>query len=223
MPRRADGERKRVLILETALSCFRSKGFDETTMRDIAKEAGISLGAAYHYFPSKTAIVSAYYDEQQARHEALALGKIAESDDLRERLGIAFQTKIDAVRKDRKLLIAISRSLADPLDPLSAFSKESTGVRHQAIAVFRTAIEVPMVPEENRDLLAATLWTLHLVSLAYLVRDGSRGQKKTRALIDGALDLLTPLLVMSQLPTFAPTWGRVREILADAGIDTAGP
>ncbi|MBW2465654.1 MAG: helix-turn-helix transcriptional regulator, partial [Deltaproteobacteria bacterium] len=52
MTRRADGERKRALILETALSCFRDKGFDETTMRDIAREAGISLGAAYHYFPS---------------------------------------------------------------------------------------------------------------------------------------------------------------------------
>lgn len=221
MTRRADGEKKRALILETALSCFRDKGFDETTMRDIAREAGISLGAAYHYFPSKTSIVSAYYDEQQARHEALALDKIARTNDLRERLGIAFQTKIDAVRKDRKLLIAISRSLADPFDPLSAFSKESKAVRDGAIGVFRAAVELPMVPEENRDLIALSLWSLHLVSLAYLVRDTSRGQQQTRALIDGVLDLLTPMLVMSQLPTFTPTWNRVREVLADAGIGAA--
>ena len=38
---RADGERKRALIYDTALALFREKGFDATTMRDIAKSAGI--------------------------------------------------------------------------------------------------------------------------------------------------------------------------------------
>ncbi|MCA9616430.1 MAG: helix-turn-helix transcriptional regulator, partial [Myxococcales bacterium] len=163
------------------MRCFRDKGFDETTMRDIAREAEVSLGNAYHYFPSKNAIVAAYYDVQQDRHEKLALGRMAEVTDLRERLGIAFHTKIDAVRKDRRLLIAVSRSLADPSDPLSAFSEESRAVRERAIGIFEAALDVPVVLPERRRLLATTLWGLHLASLAYLVRDESRGQRKTRA------------------------------------------
>ena len=34
-------------------------------MRDIAKAAGLSLGAAYYYFPSKEALVFAYYEQNQ--------------------------------------------------------------------------------------------------------------------------------------------------------------
>ncbi|MEZ4250050.1 MAG: hypothetical protein R3B99_17600 [Polyangiales bacterium] len=70
---------------------------------------------------------------------------MAEVTDLRERLGIAFHTKIDAVRKDRRLLIAVSRSLADPSDPLSAFSEESRAVRERAIGIFEAALDVPVV------------------------------------------------------------------------------
>jgi AcrR family transcriptional regulator len=218
MARRADGERKRALILDTALRCFRDKGFDETTMRDIAREGGISVGSAYHYFPSKAAIVVAYYDLQQARHEELALARLEDEPDLRARLGIAFQTKIEAVRKDRELLIAISRSLADPSDPLSAFSEESREVRERAIAVFRAAVDVPAVREENREMLAAALWAAHLVALAYLVRDTSRAQRKTKKLIDDLLDLFTPVFLMLQGDLFAPTWTRLREILEEAGV-----
>ena len=57
--RRSDGEQSRTNILETALRLFRERGFDETTMRDIASACGLSLGAAYHYFPSKEALVLA--------------------------------------------------------------------------------------------------------------------------------------------------------------------
>lgn len=223
MARRADGETKRTHILETALRCFRDKGFDETTMRDIAREAEVSLGNAYHYFPSKNAIVAAYYDVQQDRHEKLALGRMEGITDLRERLGIAFHTKIDAVRKDRRLLIAVSRSLADPSDPLSAFSEESRAVRDRAIGVFEAALDVPVVLPERRRLLATALWGLHLTSLAYLVRDESRGQRKTRTLVDGALDLMVPLLLVSQMPGLESTWQQLGRLLAEAGLDVDRP
>jgi AcrR family transcriptional regulator len=35
-----------------ALSLFRQRGFDETTMRDIGAETGVATAAAYHYFRS---------------------------------------------------------------------------------------------------------------------------------------------------------------------------
>ena len=59
VPQRAGSEETRRMILETALSLFREKGFEDTTIRDIAAEADLSLGAAYYYFPSKEAIVGA--------------------------------------------------------------------------------------------------------------------------------------------------------------------
>ena len=55
--RRARGEQTRQLILETALRLFRERGYAETTMRAIAKEAGVAVGNAYYYFDSKEHLI----------------------------------------------------------------------------------------------------------------------------------------------------------------------
>ena len=44
-------------ILEAAKSLFRSKGFEQATTRDIAKDVGIATGTMFNYFRSKEAIV----------------------------------------------------------------------------------------------------------------------------------------------------------------------
>src|ERR671920_2372972 len=45
--------RTRERILEAALRLFAERGYEATTMRDVAREAGASLGLAYRYFASK--------------------------------------------------------------------------------------------------------------------------------------------------------------------------
>ena len=60
MPQRAASEQTRRQVLDTALALFRKRGFEQTTMRDVAEAAGLSLGAAYYYFKSKEALVGAY-------------------------------------------------------------------------------------------------------------------------------------------------------------------
>jgi AcrR family transcriptional regulator len=49
-------------ILDVALDLFRRQGFEQTTMRGIAAEAGVSLGSAYYYFESKEDLVMAFYE-----------------------------------------------------------------------------------------------------------------------------------------------------------------
>ena len=39
------------------------RGYDATTLRDVAERAGVSAGLLYRYFPSKRAVVLALYDE----------------------------------------------------------------------------------------------------------------------------------------------------------------
>ncbi len=52
-------EERGLEILERIRSAFARKGFEATSMQDIAREAGMSVGNLYRYFPSKTAIVEA--------------------------------------------------------------------------------------------------------------------------------------------------------------------
>src|SRR5438045_4513469 len=100
-------------ILTSALKLFREKGFEPTTMRDIAKAAGLSLGASYYYFKTKEAIVMAYYDRVQAEHTALAIPAMKKAKDFRARLGVAMHTKLDIIKDDRRLLVALFRYAGD--------------------------------------------------------------------------------------------------------------
>src|SRR3712207_2998666 len=120
-PQRAGSEATRRQILETALTRFREQGFERTTIRDIAKASGLSLGAAYYYFPSKEAIVGAYYDYVQAEHAARARAAFATTARLDERLAAALHTKIDIMQDDRALLRALFRYGGDPDHALSWF------------------------------------------------------------------------------------------------------
>lgn len=56
------------VIREAAEKIFADKGFAGATMQDIAREAGLSAGAIYRYFPSKEALIEALSAEQAARN-----------------------------------------------------------------------------------------------------------------------------------------------------------
>ena len=47
-------------ILSAAASCFRERGIKATTMQEIAKRAGISVGNFYNYFDGKDAIIDEF-------------------------------------------------------------------------------------------------------------------------------------------------------------------
>ena len=51
-------------ILSVSAKLFLEKGFDKTSMNDIATTAGISIGAIYHHFQSKDAIIKAVTEKK---------------------------------------------------------------------------------------------------------------------------------------------------------------
>ena len=66
--RRVRGEQTKRLIVDTAVRLFREQGYDKTTMRAIAQAAGVSVGNAYYYFPSKDHLVQEFYAQVQDAH-----------------------------------------------------------------------------------------------------------------------------------------------------------
>ena len=61
------------LILETAKQQFATLGFDKTTMRGIAKTAGIAVGTIFVHFPDKSALLAAALHEIIAQEAQTAL------------------------------------------------------------------------------------------------------------------------------------------------------
>lgn len=218
-PRRVADEPKRDAtrrkLVETSLALFRDRGVEATTMRDIARAAGLSLGAAYYYFPSKDSIVFAFYDANQAAFEADAERA---HGSVRERLGALLHGKLHAIRDHRKLLGAIVPRLVDPGDPLSAFSSQTRAVRDRAIAVFARTLADSGVPDDRVPLVAGALWLFHLAVMLVFVHDTSRGQRKSHGLIDDALDLIVMMLPLLATPVGHAAGERVVAALGRAGI-----
>jgi len=219
---RSGGERKRDAtrrkLLARALALFQRRGVEATTMRDIARAAKLSLGAAYYYFPSKEALVFAFYEDNQAELEAVFARTTGTP---RERLGAVFHDRLTAVQAQRKMLAAIVGRLVDPGDPLSALSAQQRAVRTRAIAVFARALDGANLPPEAAALAAHALWLLMMAFLLLYVHDESPGQIRTHGLVDDALDLIVPMLPWLSTPMGRALVDRAIASLGRAGIELA--
>lgn len=56
------GEALRTKVLNTALRLFSQQGYFNTSIHDIKREAGVSIGAIYHHFENKEAIAYSLYE-----------------------------------------------------------------------------------------------------------------------------------------------------------------
>ena len=210
--------RTRAKILAAALAQFREHGYDGATMRDIAKAADMSLGAAYYHFASKDALVLAYYRDSVSRRREMVQARFAETDDLGERLRALFHLHHEAVRGDRRLLGALVRSVADPESEVSVFSAATREVRNASIAICDEALAVDVVPEHVRDLGALGLWGLDLAFMLYFVWDDSPDQARTAKLVDDTVEMILPLIPLLSSPLAGPLLSHVARTLLDAGL-----
>ena len=203
-------------ILETALRLFREKGFDATTMRDIASACDMAVGTAYHHFESKEAIVGAYYDFVQREHLRRVTEFSAKKHSLKQRLEQAFTSKLEIVGGDQKLLSVIMRFIGESDHPLSIFGGDTQRLRDEGLETFTIALGDETLPTDLRDLAPTLLWTLHMGMLLYFLHDKTGGER-TRKLSLSTLELVLQLLNLVRLPIvqpmLKPVFGKVRQLL----------
>jgi AcrR family transcriptional regulator len=128
-------QRTRERIRESALALFAEKGYEATTMRDVAARAGASLGLAYRYYASKEEFALELYlrlaeESQEWARENLPEGTIA------ERFERAMLAKLDQVGSHRGPLAALLVKALDPNSPTSALGEGTAGVREKMGSVF---------------------------------------------------------------------------------------
>jgi AcrR family transcriptional regulator len=84
-------------IVEAALRSFAERGYEGTTMQDVVRESGLSVGAIYTYFSSKDELFVAACDYSQGLGMATLAERMAHGRTTAERLAIAVGFFIDAV------------------------------------------------------------------------------------------------------------------------------
>jgi AcrR family transcriptional regulator len=195
----AQGAAARDRLYETAIRMINERGYEATTLREIAKEANVSVGLLYRYFPSKQAVIIALYEElsRDFSRQAAAMnpGK------WRDRFLFALQTSLRALHPHRTTLRALMPVLiADPEDGVFAEGTAFSRVRVQQ--VFEDAVEgatdAPKAPVAGA--LGRLLYLLHLAVLLWWLIDKTPRQRATAALVALTEQMLPPAALTLRLP-----------------------
>jgi AcrR family transcriptional regulator len=88
--------RTRAALLAAARALFAEKGFAQTGRDEIAERAGVTRGALYHYFVSKTDVAAAVVDELEAELVDLVVAAALRGTGVREQLQLGCRAYMEA-------------------------------------------------------------------------------------------------------------------------------
>ncbi|MBO0832470.1 MAG: TetR/AcrR family transcriptional regulator, partial [Actinobacteria bacterium] len=130
-------EQTRSAIVTAALDLFRRHGYDATTMRAIAAEAGVSTGSAYYYFSSKEELIREFYARSLAEHATACRLVLDSETEFAARLSGTLRALVDVLAPYHEFAAKFFKHAAEPSNPLSPFSPESSPVREASTALYR--------------------------------------------------------------------------------------
>ncbi len=195
----AQGAATRSRLYEIAMQSIATRGYEATTLREIAATAGVSVGLLYRYFPSKQAVVIALYDQLStdfaARAASLPAGK------WRDRFLFALRASLEALKPHRAALQALTPLLVGDPDE-GIFSEATAFSRVRVQQVFERSVtdanDAPKSP--LADALGRLLYLIHLAVLLWWLLDRSRGQRATARLVTLTEQLLPSAALALRLP-----------------------
>ncbi|MBV2355980.1 TetR family transcriptional regulator [Streptomyces sp. J2-1] len=210
-------EQTRALILETAMRLFQERGYDKTTMRAIATEAGVSVGNAYYYFAGKEHLIQGFYDRIAAEHQAAVRDVLERETELEGRLAGVLTVWLDLARPYHEFAVQFFKNAADPDSPLSPFSPESEHAREQAIRVHRTVLagaKVKVAPE-LRDVLPELMWLAQMGLVLYWIFDRTEGSERSYRLARRGARLTARGVALARFRVLRPLVLEVHELFTD--------
>ncbi|MET8812543.1 TetR family transcriptional regulator [Streptomyces sp. NPDC004549] len=210
-------EQTRALILETAMRLFQERGYDKTTMRAIATEAGVSVGNAYYYFAGKEHLIQGFYDRIAAEHQVAVREILDRETDLEARLAGVLTAWLDVARPYHEFAVQFFKNAADPDSPLSPFSPESSHAREEAMRVHREVLagSKAKVAPELREVLPELMWLSQMGLVLYWVFDRTENRERSYRLARRGARLTARGVALARFRVLRPLVLEVHELFTD--------
>jgi AcrR family transcriptional regulator len=217
--------RTRSAIIDAALRLFREHGYEATTMRAIAAEAGVSLGNAYYYFESKQHLIQAFYDRTQIEHADASRPVLDGQVDLAGRMVGVIDAWLDIMEPYRAFAGTFFQNAADPNSPLSPFSSESVTARELSIDLWRQVVDGSdaRITKALRPQLPELLWLYFMGVVLYWVHDSSPDAARTRLLAARTTPMVVRAIGLARLPVLRATLNDLLSLMQDLKAIQAGP
>lgn len=160
MSRRASSARRRREILDAALECFSSRGYNATTMADIRERAGASTGSIYHHFKGKEQLAAALYLEGVQQTQENGLDALLAQQSAEQGIRALVESYLEWVESHPKLAAFLfNMRHADFLEPVEeTIAEMNEGAFEAATDWFRARIESSELPNLGPDVFRAILY-----------------------------------------------------------------
>jgi len=180
------GEQTRTAIVEAALRLFAENGYEATTMRAIAKQAGVATGNAYYYYASKEELIGEYFARQQAEHAAACRQVLAQETRLGRRIAGVLRALVDVLAPCRGFAAKLYWQAAGPA-AIGLYAEVIDGARGR-------------IPARVRGRLPELLWLYSMGIVLFWAHDSSPGCVRTYRLIDSTAPIAARLVRLAWLP-----------------------
>jgi AcrR family transcriptional regulator len=209
-------------LYATALCLIARRGYEATTLRDIAEEAGVSVGLLYRYFPGKQAVVLALYDQLSADYGRAAASM--PSGKWRDRFLFALTTSVQVLTPHRVALRALTPVLVgNPREGI--FSRATAFSRLRVQGAFERAVvdSVDAPPLGLATALGRLLYLVHLLVLLWWLLDQSSQQRATSALLGLTRKVLPHAALALRLPPMRRFVLSLDQLVREAFLAEPGP
>jgi len=183
-------EKTKTKILEEAVNLIIEKGFKNASMREMAKNAGVSNPTIYNYFPTKEKILFAYVEAILQEIEDF------HTYTLREQLQTLIETELELYLEDREFIMQISEMVFHSgglkLDALYESNELFIKMVAEMLSIAIEAEEIPRPPFEEH--LPKLFWDYYIMVVAYWLKDDSEMFENTTEFIDHSLGVIEALL-----------------------------
>lgn len=195
-------EETKTKIFEAALTLFREKGFQETTMREIAAAAGVSLGSSYYYYQSKDDIVHHFYEATTKKVEDLMPSRIIATKDFSTRFLSYIENQFELFLPYKKMIVVLVRNGVDPDYINSPFNSTTVNLRTRSIKIIDDCIRDSNLKFDSnlRTHILILFWFYMMGILFFWTFDKSENYSRTRLLMSASLKLVINLLNLGRLP-----------------------
>lgn len=169
-------------LFGTAIDLIAANGYEGTTMRDVAKAAGVSVGLLYRYFPNKRAVVLSLYDELSLEQQGLVMD--LPKGPWRDRFLVALEASLQVLQPHRRTLSALIPVMVSG-EPDGLFGSATVISRRRVQQVFQDAV-VGAKDAPRGELAAALgrlLYLVHLAVILWWLLDKSPHQRATTGLV----------------------------------------
>ena len=200
-------------LLASALRLFGARGYDATTMREIAAEAGYSPGLTYRYFRGKDELVMLLYRQLEADLNGYA--RSLPPAPLAERFYATLSRLLDLMTPHRETLLALFGTALNSRSTVGVLSESTADIRRNSramhLALIEGASDAPRASQ--REDLATILYGGHLAIVFFWLLDRSAEARQTRRLLAFVRDLLKLVQPLLWLPAVSRMTIRLARII----------